>query len=171
MLELAKAVSFLICILSLYWAGISAFFVPGSQWEDRLWIAGFKLLAAAAICFYSGMVFSWPSKANPTAFQRLTATMPVRLFFWAGACIAVLFVLSWYLADAEAQAMSMQGFGLSSLIDGGGSRVLLDHYAQRARLAGGCNSDKVGCDSRESGGRKADGAIEGGNRRRCLGPQ
>ena len=112
MLELAKAVSFLICILSLYWAGFSAFFVPGSQWEERMWVAGFKLLAAAAICFYSGMVFSWPSKANPTAFQRLTATMPVRLFFWALAGIAVLFVLSWYLADAEAQAMSMQGFGV-----------------------------------------------------------
>jgi hypothetical protein len=112
MLELAKAVSFLICILSLYWAGFSAFFVPGTQWEERMWMAGFKLLAAAAICFYSGMVFSWPSKANPTAFQRLTATMPVRLFFWGVAGIAVLFVLSWYLADAEAQAMSMQGFGL-----------------------------------------------------------
>ena len=90
MLELAKAVSFLICILSLYWAGFSAFFVPGSRWEERMWVAGFKLLAAAAICFYSGMVFSWPSKANPTAFQRLTATMPVRLFFWALAGIAVV---------------------------------------------------------------------------------
>jgi len=64
MLELAKAVSFLICILSLYWAGFSAFFVPGTQWEERMWMAGFKLLAAAAICFYSGMVFSWPSKAK-----------------------------------------------------------------------------------------------------------
>ena len=80
MLELAKAVSFLICILSLYWAAISAFFVPGRQWEERLWLAGFKLLAAAAICFYSGMVFSWPARTNPTAFQRLTSTLPVRLF-------------------------------------------------------------------------------------------
>jgi hypothetical protein len=112
MLELAKAVSFLICILSLYWAGISAFFVPGSQWEERLWMAGFKLLAAAAICFYSGMVFSWPSRTNPTAFQRLTSTMPVRLFFWAVAGISVLFVIAWYLDEAEAQALSMQGFGI-----------------------------------------------------------
>jgi hypothetical protein len=111
MLELAKALSFLVCILSLYWAAISAFFVPGTQWEERLWMAAFKLLAAAAICFYSGMVFSWPSRANPTAFQRLTSTLPVRVFFWAVAGIAVLFALSWYLADAEAQAMSMRGFG------------------------------------------------------------
>ena len=29
MLELAKAVTFLVCILSIYWAAISAFFVPG----------------------------------------------------------------------------------------------------------------------------------------------
>ncbi len=113
MLELAKAVSFLVCILSLYWAAISAFFVPGAQWEERLWIAAFKLLCAAAICFYSGMVFSWPSRTNPTAFQRLTSTMPVRLFFWALASIAVLFVMSWYLADAETQAMSLGGFGLA----------------------------------------------------------
>ena len=111
MLELAKAISFLICILSLYWAGISAFFVPGAQWEERMWMAAFKLLAAGAICFYSGMVFSWPSKTNPTAFQRITSTMPVRLFFWGVACISVLFVLAWYLADAEAQALSMQGYG------------------------------------------------------------
>jgi hypothetical protein len=114
MLELAKAVSFLVCILSLYWAAISAFFVPGTQWEERLWIAAFKLLAAAAICFYSGMVFSWPSRSNPTAFQRLTATMPVRLFFWSLAGIAVMFALSWYLADAEAQALALRGFGAVS---------------------------------------------------------
>src|SRR5437763_15424371 len=113
MLELAKALSFLVCILSLYWAAISAFFVPGTQWEERLWMAAFKLLAAAAICFYSGMVFSWPSRANPTAFQRLTSTLPVRLFFWAFIGMTFLFALSWYLADAEAQAMSIQGFGSS----------------------------------------------------------
>jgi hypothetical protein len=112
MLELAKAVSFLVCILSIYWAAISAFFVPGAQWEERLWVAAFKLLAAAAICFYSGMVFSWPSSTNPTAFQRLTSTLPVRVFLWALAGIAVFFTLSCYLADAEAQAMSISGFGL-----------------------------------------------------------
>ncbi len=113
MLELAKAVSFLVCILSLYWAAISAFFVPGAQWEERLWISAFKLLAAAAISFYSGMVFSWPSRTNPTAFQRLTSTLPVRVFFWALAGIAVLFTLSWYLADSESQALSLSGFGIS----------------------------------------------------------
>jgi hypothetical protein len=115
MLELAKAVALLTCILSLYWAAIGAFFVPGLQWEDRLWIAAFKLLAAAAVSFYSGMVFSWPSRSNPTAFQRITATLPVRLFFWALAGIAVLFTLSWYLADSEAQALSLTGFGMTPL--------------------------------------------------------
>ena len=112
MLELAKAFSFLVCILSLYWAAISAFFVPGTQWEERMWVAAFKLVCAAAICFYSGMVFSWPSRTNPTAFQRLTSTMPVRLFFWALGCITVLFAMSWYLADAEAQSLAFRGFGV-----------------------------------------------------------
>jgi len=115
MLECAKAASFLVCILSLYWAAISAFFVPGAGWEERLWIAAFKLLGAAAVCFYSGMVFSWPSRSNPTAFQRLTATMPVRLFFWGLSGIAVLFALSWYLAESEAQAMALGGFGFTFL--------------------------------------------------------
>ncbi len=110
MLELAKAISLLICILSLYWAAISAFFVPGSQWDERPWVALFKLRAAAAICFYSGMVFSWPSKTNPNAFQRLTATMPVRSFFWALGGIALLFLLSWYIAEGETQALSERGF-------------------------------------------------------------
>jgi hypothetical protein len=108
MLELAKAVSLLICILTLYWAAISAFFVPGSQWEDRLWVALFKLLAAAAISFYSGMVFSWPSRTNPTAYQRLTRTMPVRMFFCALTGIAVLFVLSWYISEGDVQALTMR---------------------------------------------------------------
>jgi hypothetical protein len=115
MLELAKAVSFMVCILSLYWAAISAFFVPGAQWKERLWIAAFKLIAAAAICFYSGMVFSWPARTNPTAFQRLTSTLPVRLFFCAGAAIVVLFVLSWYLASSEADALALRGFGIAHL--------------------------------------------------------
>jgi cation transport ATPase len=105
MLELAKAISLSVCILSLYWATISAFFVPGSQWRERLWMAFFKLLAAAAICFYSGMVFSWPSKTNPTAFQRLTSTLPVRLFFWAFACIVLLFALSWYLSEGQTEGL------------------------------------------------------------------
>jgi hypothetical protein len=107
MLELAKAMALSVCILFLYWATISAFFAPGSQWQERLWLALFKLLAAAVICFYSGMIFSWPSKGNPNAFQRLTSTMPVRLFFWATACIAVLFFLSWYLAEGEPQGYGM----------------------------------------------------------------
>ena len=105
MLELAKAVSFLVCILSIYWAAISAFFVPGAQWEERLWLAAFKLLAAAAICFYSGMVFSWPSRTNPTAFQRLTVHLARPPFLLgAGGHCGPVYVLSWYLADSEAQA-------------------------------------------------------------------
>lgn len=107
MLEIAKFISLLLCILSLYWAGISAFFEPGSQWQERLWMAGLKLLASAAVCFYSGMVFSWPSKTNPTALQRLTATMPVRLFFWAVAGMVGLFLLSWYLVSGETSGLGL----------------------------------------------------------------
>lgn len=74
-------------------------------------MAAFKLLAAAAICFYSGMVFSWPSRTNPTALRPITSTLPVRLFFWAFGGIAVLFTLSWYLAEAAAQDALIHGYG------------------------------------------------------------
>ncbi len=112
MLEVVKMFAFLLSILSIYWAAISAFFVPGAQWEERLWMAAFKLLAAAAVCFYSGMVFSWPSKSNPTALCPITSTPPVRLFFWAVGGIALLFTLSWYSADAEAQNALIHGYSL-----------------------------------------------------------
>jgi hypothetical protein len=39
----------------------------------------------------------------------------VRLFFWAFACITVLFALSWYLAEGEAQALSLRGFGMGGI--------------------------------------------------------
>jgi hypothetical protein len=97
MLDLAKALSFFASILSLYWVTVSAFFIPGARWEERLILALSKLALAACISFASGLLFCWPSPSNPTRGQALTSTLPVRLFFWSTAGIAVLFATSWYL--------------------------------------------------------------------------
>jgi len=103
-LELGKAACFFLCILSLYGAAIHAFFVPGARWEERILLAGMRLALAAYVCFMSGLVFTLPVRSNPDRGRRLTSTLPVRLFFWSSACIAALFLASWYLADLGQQA-------------------------------------------------------------------
>ncbi len=98
-LEIGKALSFFASILSLYPVLLSAFFVPGSHWQERLSMALLKTAMGACVCLASGMVFSWPSRENPEAGQPLTSTLPVRLFLWALVGMAVLFVVSWYLEE------------------------------------------------------------------------
>ena len=103
-LDLTKALSFFACIVVVYHAAIHTFFSPGAPWKERLAFALLKLALAACVCFLSGMVFTWPSGANPDRATALTATLPVRFFFWSSAFIAVLFLSSWYLGDLVQQA-------------------------------------------------------------------
>lgn len=98
LLECARALSFLLSILSLYWMIASAFFMPGSRWEDRLLLALLRLAFAACICFSSGFLFSWPSRRSRRP-QPVVSTLPVQLFFWTVAAVALLFVGSWYLTS------------------------------------------------------------------------
>lgn len=99
LLDLTRALTFIPSIVSLYWATISAFFVPSSTLEDRFTVAVLRLGLAACFCFSSGILFSWPSRARRQAHQPLTSTLPVQLFFWALAGITILFLSSWYLAS------------------------------------------------------------------------
>ena len=103
-LDLAKALSFFLCILALYHASIHAFFVPGARWEERMLLALVRLVFAACVCLLSGLLFTWPVRSNPDRFQKLTATLPVRLFLWSSLCLVALFLSSWYLADMVQQA-------------------------------------------------------------------
>jgi hypothetical protein len=95
LLELARITSFFMAILSLYPVMLSAFFVPGSPWQERLGMALLQLALAACVSFASGLLFSWPTRT--CAGQPLLSTLPVRLFFWAMMGMAILFALSWYL--------------------------------------------------------------------------
>lgn len=104
MLELGKAGCFFLCIVSLYEAAIHAFFVPGARWEERMLFAAIRLAFAAYICVMSGLIFTLPLRGNPDRGRPLVTTLPVQLFFWSAACIAVLFFSSWYLADLGQQA-------------------------------------------------------------------
>jgi hypothetical protein len=104
LLELARPLSFIASMLSLYPVLVSAFFVPGSHWEERLGFALLYVALAACICFASGILFAWPVRsgpesAAPDAGQGLLSTLPVRLFFWAMTAMAILFAVSWYLEE------------------------------------------------------------------------
>jgi len=91
--ELGKAVTFILSLLSLYALLTSAFFVPGSLWQDRA-VGSLETLAlATCMCFASGLIFSSCCTAHPP----VSRTLPVQLYYWALSGMVALFFLSWYL--------------------------------------------------------------------------
>ena len=64
LLELTKALSFLISLLSLYPMFWNAFFVPGTRWEERLVLSFSSIGLSGCMCFLSGLVFCWPARGN-----------------------------------------------------------------------------------------------------------
>jgi len=100
MLPLAKLVALGLSILSLCLLITHAFFVPGSPWGDRLLDALGVLGLSGAICLASGFLFEIPNrKFDPEPTPPLLQTLPVRLFFWGAGLTAVMFLLSWFLAE------------------------------------------------------------------------
>ena len=99
MLQIAKFFGLTGSILSLYLLLGHAFFIPGSGWGDRL-ISGLATLGlTGSICFASGLLFEIPNrKFDPEPVPPLLRTLPVRLFFWGVSLMAVMFLLSWFLA-------------------------------------------------------------------------
>lgn len=100
-LDIAKALSFLLSILCLYPVVLSAFFVPGSRWEERLAMALAKVGLAGCMCFLSGLLFSRPWRMDGEPAEHLLATLPVRMYFWTILGVAVLFALSWYFEESD----------------------------------------------------------------------
>lgn len=95
-LEIGKALSFILSLLSLYPIVLSAFFVPGTRWDERLSLSLVRIAMAGCICFASGLFFYRPPRADRKG-EPLMHTLPVQMFLWTLAGVAVLFVLSWYL--------------------------------------------------------------------------
>ena len=97
LLELGRAVSFFLSILSLFPAMYSAFFVPGAGWEERLALSLDHIAISACICFASGLLFALPVRVHARIRLSLLSTLPVRMFFLALAAMTLLFAASWYL--------------------------------------------------------------------------
>src|SRR6202789_2400880 len=81
LLELLRPLSFFLSMLSLYPVMLSAFFVPGTRWEERLEMALLRIALAACVCFTSVLLYSWHTGTQDA--EPLLSTLPVRLFFCA----------------------------------------------------------------------------------------
>ncbi|MGD0629826.1 MAG: hypothetical protein ABR987_10755 [Terracidiphilus sp.] len=101
LLEMARPVSFILSMLSLYPVMLSAFFVPGTRWEERLAMALLRVVFAACICFSSGLLYALPEhgqdRTHAQIAEPLLSTLPIRLFCCAMSGMALLFLLSWWL--------------------------------------------------------------------------
>jgi hypothetical protein len=98
-LELGKALSLLACILSLYWAMLSAFFIPGSHWQERLALFASRIALAGCICFCSALLFAIRTAAGAGEKPSAASTLPMRLYLWAASGMAILFAVSWFLEE------------------------------------------------------------------------
>ena len=95
--ELGKAVSFLLCILSLYSVVMSGFFEPNTTWQQRLLLGLSRVVLSGAICFASGVYFRFPARRNPDRGTSIWKTLPVQLFLWGAITLTLLFCIAWFL--------------------------------------------------------------------------
>lgn len=99
LLEFGRAISFILSILSLYWVMVSAFFVPGSRWQERLESCLIRVAVAGCVCFASALLFAWRPSADGQSPPSPVSTLPMRLYFWGLGAMAALFLLSWYIEE------------------------------------------------------------------------
>jgi hypothetical protein len=95
--EVAKPITLLFSILSLYGVFHTAFLLPTTDVEQRLSESLGLLALAAGICLLSGLIFREAPENKDTRCDRLVATLPVQLFCWASTVMLILFLVSWYL--------------------------------------------------------------------------
>jgi hypothetical protein len=105
--ELGKSVSFVASLAALYAMMGSAFFSPGSRWQQHLLEAALRMAFAGCVCMASGTIFALAggegsggdNHAAGNEGPHLSNTLPVRLFVWTTIAMTVLFLLSWYLEE------------------------------------------------------------------------
>jgi hypothetical protein len=93
LIDLGRAISLALSILSLYGMLDGAFFIPATRWEERLVGSIARVIIAACVCLASGFLFRHETEpASP-----LVRTLPVRLFLWTLFGCTLLFAISWFL--------------------------------------------------------------------------
>jgi hypothetical protein len=96
-LEIARLVTLLSSMLSLYAVFHTAFLVPSLDLQQRICESLVLLMLAAAVSMISGLFFRHAAQDHHIDNGRLVTTLPIRVFFWASGTMLILFVLSWYL--------------------------------------------------------------------------
>ena len=77
LLEIAKPIALLLCMLALWSVFYTAFLVPASDLERRSWDSLILLSLAAGICLTSGMIFRESSESGAGSLAR---TLPIQMF-------------------------------------------------------------------------------------------
>ena len=103
LLELAKPVALLLCLLSLFVVFHTIFFTledpnvlfqPYQVLRDRLLDASLLLALSAGISLFGALIFR---ETEPLPRPSLSATLPLQIFYWATSTIVILFPLAWFL--------------------------------------------------------------------------
>jgi hypothetical protein len=97
LVELARPVTLISTILSLYALFHAAFLIPASNVHQRIYASLEMLALAAAISLAGGLAFRESTSKSPTGGIRLTGTLPVRVFCWSASVMLILFIVSWYV--------------------------------------------------------------------------
>jgi hypothetical protein len=103
LLELAKPVALVLCLLSLYAVFHTLFFYiedphlilqPHQAFSDRIIDSLLLFALSAGICLLGGFIFR---EAEPDPHPSLATTLPMQLFYWATGIMIVLYFLAWFL--------------------------------------------------------------------------
>ena len=102
LLEIAKPFALLLCLLSVLAlfhtaflvSGSSEWIVPGPALQDRIFDSLLLLGLSAGISLAGGLIFK---EAERSSQPRLSATLPLRIFFWSAGAMVLLFFVCWYL--------------------------------------------------------------------------
>jgi hypothetical protein len=94
--EIAKPVTLVSCILSLFAVFYSAFLDFSLDFRGKIYSSLGWLVVAAAISLLSGWVFREAANTR-SAHTSIAFTLPVKMFFWASSAMLFLFLISWYL--------------------------------------------------------------------------
>lgn len=97
LVEIAKPIAFLLCMVSLCALFFTAFLAPASDLQQRI-LDSLELLAlAGGISLVSGLIFRDSAPEHSADHARLAATLPIQVFCWATGTMFILFIVSWYL--------------------------------------------------------------------------
>lgn len=101
LLELAKPVTLLACVLSLLVVMHTAFFGPETDFDQRIYNSLVVLTISAGVSLLSGLVFlesaRKAARASHRYLMRVMETFPMQVFFWTAGIMVAVFAVAWYL--------------------------------------------------------------------------